>query len=252
MRIKLNRKLRKSGNNLLALLACFLVGNFIGDLLSGTSTIGMAFGTISLLIPKIIAERRKDRNLRKLQKLWPEILDHLISGLNSGLSLAQTIVSLGNRGPIQTREIFMQFGVNLKSGMNFGQALGVIKNYFADPIADQICEVIDFAKSTGSRDCALTLRTLSTYVRNDLKLHDEIAAKHGWIKNAALLAAIAPWLLLIILSTQNATRLAYKSSAGVSVLLLGAGLTIAAFFWMKKVGKLEETPRIFMKATYPE
>jgi tight adherence protein B len=78
-----------------------------------------------------------------------------------------------------------------------------------------------------------------------LALRAEIAAKHSWVKNSAALAAVAPWILLLLLATQPNTLRAYTSATGFTILIIGALLTITAYFWMEKVGKLSETPRIF-------
>ena len=145
----------------------------------------------------------KDRAL--LQNLWPEVLDHIISGLQSGLSLAETLVALGTRGPIKARSIFLLFSENLRSGVDFGQALDELKRSFNDGTADQVCEVIDFARVSGGRDTSLTLRTLSNFIRRDLALRAEITAKHSWVKNSAALAAAAPWILLLLLANQPNT-----------------------------------------------
>jgi hypothetical protein len=40
--------------------------------------------------------------------------------------------------------------------------------------------------------------------------------------------------------------MAYTSRAGFSILLTGALLTVGAYFWMEKVGKLKDSPRIFI------
>ena len=205
-------------------------GSLIGTLLTSSLSIGLAFGFVSSIAPMIYKQRRADISRRKLQKLWPEILDHIISGLNSGLSLAQTLSALGDRGPTLTRHIFKAFGDAMAAGMTYSNALQIIKISFSDSISDQVCEVLDFARSSGSRDSALTLRTLSTYIRNDLALRNEINAKHGWIKNAAILSALAPWLLLTILATQPSTISAYSSVSGMTILGIGVLLTLIAFF----------------------
>ena len=106
---------------------------------------------------------------------------------------------------------------------------------------------MDFARTSGSRDSSLTLRTLATYIRSDLALRNEISAKHGWIRNAAILAGLAPWLLLTILSTQRSTVRAFSSPAGIAVLVVGVVLTLIAYFWMERVGRISTTPRIFIK-----
>ena len=221
------------------------LGFFIATLITTSPIIGIPFGLITTTIPIVIIRRKEGIEKALLQNLWPEILDHVISGLQSGLSLAETLVALGTRGPIKSRRIFLLFSENLRSGMDFSYSLKELKRAFNDGTADQVCEVLDFARVAGSRDTSLTLRTLANYIRRDLALRAEIQAKHSWVKNSAALAAIAPWVLLLLLAAQPNTLSAYTSGTGFIILLVGAALTVIAYFWMEKVGKLSETPRIF-------
>jgi tight adherence protein B len=155
------------------------------------------------------------------------------------------LVALGTRGPIKVRSIFLIFTEDLRGSVDFGQALEKLKEAFNDGTADQVFEVIDFARVSGGSDTSLTLRTLSNYIRRDLALRAEITAKHSWVKNSAALAAVAPWILLLLLASQPNTLRAYTSITGFTILIIGAILTIVAYFWMEKVGKLDENPRIF-------
>jgi tight adherence protein B len=226
-------------------LASSISGFLVATLLTSSPIIGMPFALITTTIPFVLLKRKAEKDRILLQNLWPEILDHIISGLQSGLSLAETLMALGVRGPIKTRSIFQLFSENLRNGMNFESALAEVKIEFNDGTADQVCEVLDFARLAGSRDTSLTLRTLSNFIRSDLALRAEIAAKHSWVKNSAVLAAVAPWVLLLLLASQPNTLLAYTSGAGFTILIIGALLTVVAYLWMDKVGKLKVTPRIF-------
>jgi tight adherence protein B len=78
-------------------------GTLIGTLLTSTFKIGFAFGLVTSIAPHIYLQRKIERERITLQKLWPEILDHIISGLNSGLSLTQTLAALGQRGPVRNK-----------------------------------------------------------------------------------------------------------------------------------------------------
>jgi tight adherence protein B len=241
----------KNLRKLILLSFGIILGTTIGTLFTNSLIIGMAFGSLSSIGPSIYLRRKSENERKKLQKLWPEILDHLISGLNSGLSLSQTIAALSNRGPKLSRPIFRDFEDSIKSGFSFNRSLLPVRNRFQDAIADQVCEVLEFARTSGSRDSSLTLRTLASYIRSDLALRNEISAKHGWIKNAAILAGLAPWILLIILSTQRSTIMAYSSPPGIAILGIGVLLTLIAYFWMDKVGRLSVAPRIFNFADLP-
>lgn len=230
---------------ILIYLASSLGGFVVATVITSSPSIGIPFALITTTIPIVIIRRRVEIERALLQNLWPEILDHVISGLQSGLSLAETLVALGTRGPVKTRSIFLLFSEKLRGGNDFGQALNELKQAFNDGTADQVCEVLEFARVSGSRDTSLTLRTLSNFIRRDLALRAEISAKHSWVKNSAALAAVAPWILLLLLATQENTLRAYTTGAGLTILIIGALLTVVAYFWMEKVGKLSETPRIF-------
>jgi tight adherence protein B len=236
---------KSSSKKLLVYLSSSFAGFLVATLITSSPLIGIPFALITTTIPVVIIKRTEAVERALLQNLWPEILDHIISGLQSGLSLADNLVALGNRGPIKSRSFFLLFAENLRNGMDFGLALKDLKQAFNDGTADQVCEVLDFARVSGSRDTSLTLRTLANFIRRDLALRAEIAAKHSWVKNSAALAAIAPWILLLLLAAQPTTLRAYTSAPGFMILIAGAVLTVVAYFWMEKVGKLNESPRIF-------
>jgi len=134
---------------------------------------------------------------------------------------------------------------------DFGRVFAHIKESFADSLADQVCEVLDFARLSGSRDITTTLRTLGDHIRADIAIRSEIRAKHGWIKNSAIIATLAPWILLLILSAQPSTIQAFSTTSGIFVLLVGVVMSGVAFFWMGKAGKIEEFPRIFYSSPTP-
>jgi tight adherence protein B len=223
----------------------FVAGFVIATISTSSSKIGIAFGLICCFLPTIVFRIKEENSRRELEGLWPEILDHIISGITSGLALAETLADLKNHGPIKTRPIFASFQNSLINGGTFEDSLELLKVQFANNTCDQVCEVLRFAKSSGGRDMNITLRTLNEYVRSDLALRNEISAKHGWVKNSAALAAIAPWILLLILASQPNTVSAYSTGSGVSILLLGVLLTVIAYLWMERVGRIRKAPRIF-------
>ncbi len=81
-----------------------------------------------------------------------------------------------------------------------------------------------------------------------MAVRGEINAKLGWVKNSALVAAIAPWILLAILSAQPSTVLAFSTPTGFLILGAGVMMSVIAYFWMGKVGRIQEIPRIFSYA----
>jgi len=221
-------------------------GFFIAYFILGSKLLAIPFTLLGATLPYLIQKHRRERAQSQLATLWPELLDHMISGLRSGLSIAETLAGLARRGPEISRPIFKECQSRLLSGADIEQIFRYIKEQFNDPVADQVCEVLDFARGTGSRDTAITLRTLGDFIRSDIAVRGEIQAKLGWVKNSAVVAAVAPWILLVILSAQPSTVQAFSTSTGILILLFGVAMSGVAYFWMSRVGRVESVPRIFL------
>ena len=222
------------------------IGLSLSHALIGSNLFTIPVFIFAVGLPFLIAKRKLERKQAQLAGLWPELLDHMISGLRSGLSIAETLTGLANRGPELSRPIFKECQTRLLSGSDMALIFNYIKGEFNDPIADQVCEVLDFARGTGSRDTATTLRTLGDFIRSDIAVRGEIHAKLGWIKNSAVVAALAPWILLLILSSQASTMQAFSTGTGTLIILIGVGMTLIAYLWMSRVGRIKGVPRIFV------
>ena len=241
---KINRG--EPGNkDLFQAILFFAICFFIALTIIGSPLLAAPFAIAAAYLPFYFTQRKKEKERHQLANLWPELVDHVISGLRSGLSLAETLIQLGHRGPEESRRIFLECEFILRDSGNFEAVFSHIKTEFSDPLADQVCEVLEFARHSGSRDITTTLRTLGDHIRADIAIRSEIRAKHGWIKNSAVIATLAPWILLLILSAQPSTIKAFSTGAGVFVLALGLLMSGLAFVWMGKAGKLEQAPRIF-------
>ncbi len=58
------------------------------------------------------------------------------------------------------------------------------------------------------------------------------------------MAVAAPWLVLVLLATQQETLTAYDSAAGVAILSIGAVVTVGAYRLMIRLGRLPEDRRV--------
>ncbi len=191
---------------------------------------------------------RQKRLLLNRAKAWPEVLDLIISALQSGASITESLANLEKVGPLALRSDFAEFAKNISTGIRFEVALSKLKIKFSDPISDQLCEALFFAAKFGSRNTVRVLRELSEYVSSDLAVRAEINTRFGWIKNSANLAALAPWLLLPILRTQENARIAYQQDIGQFLMLIGVLATALAYLWMNKIAELPKSKRLFTLA----
>ena len=176
---------------------------------------------------------------------WPEVLDLIISSLQSGASISESLSTVGRVGPLCVRNQFLVFSNKVTQGERFDSALNYLKGEFSDPIADQLFESLYFASLFGSKNTIKVLRELSEYVSSDLTLRGEIQIRFGWIKNSANLAALAPWLLFLILRSQENARNAYLQPVGQLIIISGVITTFIAYIWMQRIAKLPTAKRLF-------
>lgn len=235
----MNQNLRQALSMVLAFIAAFLI-----SLATTTSLeISLAISLLVTSLPFILA-RRKLEKLRKSQdRSWPVAIDSVISSLQAGQSISEAVRSVATHGPTEVRPIFIRISAQLESGELLENALEREILRVSSGIADQTLTALILAKEFGGRDITTTLRMLSNFLREENEALEEIDTRFGWVRNSAVLGAVAPWLLLALLSTQRNTVLAYQSNAGRLVLSFGVIATAAAFLWMERVSRLPESPR---------
>jgi tight adherence protein B len=214
-------------------------------LVTSSFTIALAFGALVAGAVFIALKNRSAHSESHLIAAWPEVIDHLMSGIQSGLSLSESLVGLATRGPEILRPAFAEFRDSLFHHADLELALQELKSLFHHHGSDQIFEALLISKALGGSELMSILRTLGDFLRQDLALRREIEVKHGWIKNSAHMSAVAPWILLLLLSTQPSTAIAFSTPTGGMILIAGLFMTAVAYLWMNRLGRLPQTPRVF-------
>ena len=218
-------------------------------LVTRSIVISLAFGALAAGIAFVTVRAKNNLNEAALIAAWPEVIDHLMSGIQSGLSLTESLAGLSTRGPEVLRPAFTQFKATLYGSGDLTQAIEELKALFAHHGSDQIFEALIISKALGGSELLQILRSLGDFLRQDLALRREIEVKHGWIKNSAHLSAAAPWILLLLLSTQPSTTAAYSTPTGAMILIAGLVMTGIAYIWMNRLGRLPQNPRVFVGGT---
>ena len=243
----LNKKLKPdkkiSSRSAITLIITLISSYFTTFLLTSSEAISIAIATLSAALPFLIGRGRNLKRQREQEVAWPEAIDSLVSALQAGISISEALAQLALHGPKVLRPSFAQIQSNLLSLGNFEQVLLKEKKRLDSAISDQVFETLIISKDFGGRDANNALRLLAEFVREDIAVAEEIRTKFGWIRNSALLATAAPWLLLILLSTQDSTVEIYSTPSGALVLSLGVVMTATAYIWMEKVGSLPAAPR---------
>ena len=241
--MKIKKSLRqKLLTSSLTITAAFL----IAMLFSHSLLISSAFGIFIAIFIFIAQQRGESKRNAAIQGACPELIDILISGVQSGLSLNESLAGLAVRGPDIFKGEFHKFAESLYVQGDFNKALIEVKESLAHPSFDQIIEALMISRELGGSELLTILRLLGKFIREDLALRREIEVKQNWIKNSAHLSAAAPWILLLLLSTQPATSQAFSTPTGVLILCIGLGLTALAYLWMNSLSRIPVPNRIFI------
>ena len=184
--------------------------------------------------------------LRKARRgLWPDICDLLIASVRAGMSLPDAVASLSSSAPASLRPAFASFEADLAASGHFDSSAERLKTALADPTADRIIETLRMARQVGGTELTPVLRALAASVRADAALRAEVEARQSWIRGAAVLGVVAPWVILAMLALRPEGAKAYGSPEGVVLILAGAAVSFVAFRVMIRIGRLPEPRRWF-------
>ncbi|MFL6090080.1 MAG: type II secretion system F family protein [Aeromicrobium sp.] len=216
----------------------------LGLVVTGVPAIALVLGGMSTAGPYVIVQGRVARRLRENAALWPDAVDNLASAIRAGMSLPESLIQLGVRGPEDLRPAFVRFGHDYRASGRFNESLDLLKQRLADPVGDRVIEGLRIAREVGGGDVGRMLRALSAFLRDDLRTRGELESRQSWTINGARLAVAAPWLVLMAMSLQRDVIGRYASVDGALVLGSGAAVCVIAYRLMLRIGRLPLEPRI--------
>jgi hypothetical protein len=96
----------------------------------------------------------------------------------------------------------------------------------------------------GGSELGRTLRTLSGFLRDELRVRKELEARQSWILVAARMAFATPWVVLLLLASKPEAVAAYRGGGGAVVLAVGAAMATAGYRLMLAIGRLPSEERV--------
>lgn len=228
-----------------AVIAGAIVTGAIAWLVTGTGAFALVLAVAGAAAPIVFLRSRRHRLLRLRRGLWPDVCDLLIASIRVGMPLPDAVAALEEAAPGPLRPAFAVFARDLHATGRFDAAAVTLKEALADPVGDRIVETLRMAREVGGTELSTVLRALSSAVRAEAALRAEVEARQSWIRGAAVLGAIAPWVILVLLLLRPEGAEAYTSPEGVALILGGAAVSVVAFRVMLRIGRLPEPRRWF-------
>ncbi len=204
-----------------------------------------AVAGVALALPWSVILWRARAQRRATRVVWPDVVDHLVSAVRSGLALPDSVMTLAHSGPVATREAFRDFERDYRMTGSFADSLNRLKDRLVDPVADRIIETLRMSREVGGNELTTVLRNLAAYLRQDAAIRSEVEARQSWVVNAARLGVAAPWVVLLLLSTRPEAAYAYNTPTGGAVIVVGLVMSVIAYRIMMRIGRLPEEKRWF-------
>lgn len=213
-------------------------------LFTGAPLIALIFGFFGALLPFVLVNWRAHQRTKSLREVWPDVVDHLRSGVRAGMSLPEALSQLSDQGPVPLRPAFDEFARDYRVSGRFDTSIENLRIRLADPVADKIISALKLTREVGGSDLGQMLSTLAQFLRENVRTRGELEARQSWTVNAARLSVAAPWIVLLLMSTQKPVAEAYSSGLGGIVLISGLAISIVCYQLMIRLGELPDEERI--------
>lgn len=228
-----------------ASVVCGLLAGGVLLAVTGIIAVGALAAAAAAFTPSAILRSRRSAAIRSGRSAWPDVLDHLVAAVRSGIALPDAVAQLASVGPDSLRPAFAGFARSYAVTGSFGVSVDELKRALADPVADRIIETLRMAREVGGTELTPVLRGLASNLRAEGAMRAELEAKQSWVSNAAKLGVAAPWIVLVLLSTRPEAATAYSSPTGVMLILGGAAVSVLAYRVMRAIGRLPDEQRWF-------
>lgn len=134
----------------------------------------------------------------------------------------------------------------MSTGMRFDEAVMSVRSLLPDPLSDRVLATIATAQVTGGGRVAEILVGLGNTLADELRLRRSIDAMLTQQRLTALVALLAPWLLLVLtVSTNPQAAAAYRTSRGTTVIIIGLVATSIGYLAARRTATLAKPPRVF-------
>lgn len=194
-------------------------------------------------VPLIALSSVRDARRRRARKLWPDVIDSIRVSLRAGSTLLESVSAAATMVPGEWRTAWEGLESDLRRGSDAESALRRLQHALADPIADRVVESLAVAREFGGTELPAVLSELARSIRHEQGIRDEARTRQSWVRHAATLGVVAPWVVLALLTSRPENREAYASASGSVLIVASAGATVVAYFVMTALGTLREPRR---------
>ncbi|MDQ6724973.1 MAG: hypothetical protein M3066_02185 [Actinomycetota bacterium] len=217
--------------------------------LTGSLWVGIVPGIVAGRGPQAYFGRRRAERLGRVVASWPDGIRHLVSSARARGTVHLALVELARSGPAPLVEAFAAYPA-MAASAGTRAALEVIREELADPISDQVIEVLIVAHDQGQAITMRILRDLAGLITEDLKVLSEIRTSSLEHRMDARLTFVLPWVVLVGLTLSGGDyRAFYASAGGAVVVAVGGVMCLSGVAWVERLGRMPVQRRVLGAAS---
>jgi tight adherence protein B len=214
---------------------------------TGSSFLGLLFAGVVAVLPSSFYGSRGRKRDREQRASWPDALRGLVGSLHAGRSLHEALVDLAVSGPVPLRRVFTRYHDLTNLAVPEAEALGVVRDELADPVADRVFEVLIIASDKGSRIALRVLSDVADAVTSDIQLMEKLDTADTEQRINTWAVFVIPWLTLMLLTAKAGSfRDFYSGPDGTRILVIGAMMSLGGLALIRRLMKRPTEPRVLL------
>ena len=212
--------------------------------ITGIPGLGVVAGVSTVAVPWVTTRATATRRAQRVAGEWPGVIDELISVLRAGGTVTAAMSHLAQlfRGPIA--EGARDYMVAVSTTSDVSASLTLAKSVWASAEGDRVAETLRLAGDCGGAGVMHGLVALARDVRRESSVRAEVRARAAWIRVAAVVGALAPWIAVLVLGTRPEGRQAYGTLDGTVVLFVGYVITVSAYLLVSRIASPVRQDRV--------
>jgi tight adherence protein B len=234
----------KPGEYIAMIIICSFGVAALAYFIGGKSIIMGLIGAVGgCFIPGGQVKRLQNKRLRKFDEQLPDMLNLMVNGLRAGYSTMQAMEAVSKELPPPICDEFRRVVQEMQLGIPMEKALDNLLRRIPSDDLDLCITAINVQREVGG-NLAEILDTISYTIRERVRIKGEIRVLTSQVMYSGRFLAVMPLFVMGILYLLNRDYMMefFKPEnfpCGYIALALGAGLIIAGYFVMNKLGDIE-------------
>jgi len=197
-------------------------------------------GAIGALLPFLFVRRAQRRRVRRFEAQLPDAIDMLVNAMRAGYSFQAAMKFIGDEMAPPLGPEFARVYDEQRLGLEMRDALLNLQRRISTLSTKMFVTALMLQRETGGNLTEI-MNNLSTLMRERVALNSQIDTLTAEPKLSALVLALMPPVLFVVLSSLNRDYLQtlWMTPAGRTLLAYGLISTVVGYLLLRRIGSID-------------